>query len=176
MQSTNDRQATYPVLVLWARVVQVLCSDDQRGQKHAVSRTRHSLGYLGQLVPEAFEVDHGGHQCRNLNVGLFADDGDKGFKRGKTGCGEFCRDILRARRWCRKTGGRSHRNDSRRRDDSRSLVGDIVDEFGRDIGPDEFQQCRIVDSTLGEGSRVDAFFETRGNRRSRGGGCHRHFG
>ncbi len=48
-----------PVLVLWRRVVEVFCRDDEGREEDAVTRAGEAFRDLGQAVSEPLEVDEG---------------------------------------------------------------------------------------------------------------------
>lgn len=72
-----------PVLVLWARVVQVLGGEDQRGQEDAVDSASHALGNGWQTSPEAAQVHQRAHQGGHLDLRPGDERCNEGFDGGK---------------------------------------------------------------------------------------------
>lgn len=70
-----------PVLVLWRGIVQVLGSEDQRGEEDAVRCALHSFGDRRQTLLQSTEIDKRGHQRRNLYVRLLNKGVDEELKR-----------------------------------------------------------------------------------------------
>ena len=69
-----------PVLVLWRRVIEVFGGDDEGGEEDSVTGAGHALGDLWESVPQSLEVDERGEKGGDLDVGLFANDGDESLK------------------------------------------------------------------------------------------------
>lgn len=69
-----------PVLVLWRRVIQVLCSDDENSKEDAMSGARHAFCCRWESRTQTLEVDKRAKQSGDLNVALRNKDGDESFK------------------------------------------------------------------------------------------------
>lgn len=65
---SSHRRVACPMLVLRGRVVEILGGQDERGQKDAMNGAPHSLGYLGQPLSQAGQINQRGHQGRDLHV------------------------------------------------------------------------------------------------------------
>lgn len=58
-----------PPLVLGARIVEVLGSNDERGDEYAVACTWHpSFGHLGELASQTVEINEGCKERGGLDV------------------------------------------------------------------------------------------------------------
>ena len=72
------------MLVLRTRVVQVLCSADQRREEHTEGRAGHPFrAGLGQAIAQSVEVDERGEERRHLDIGFRDEDRDEGLERGE---------------------------------------------------------------------------------------------
>lgn len=87
-----DRRISSPVLVLRARIVEVLGREDQTSQEDSVNGTSHALGDWWETSLQASQIDQRGHQRRDLNGRLGHDRANEEFERRQ--------------RWCRTVGRR----------------------------------------------------------------------
>ena len=97
-----------PILVLWARVIQVLRSHNKGGEKDAVAGAVHALCDFGQAALEALEVDERAEQRGDLDVGLFDQNADESLEAGQ---GQVRRKA--ARRGCRGCNANGRRGVAR---------------------------------------------------------------
>lgn len=77
-----------PVLVLWRRVVEVLCGEDEGGEEDAVDGAAHALCNGRQALLEAREVDERGHEGGDLDVRLLDERSDESLERGESRVGD----------------------------------------------------------------------------------------
>lgn len=121
-----------PVLVLWRRVVEVFCGDDEGREEDTVASARHALGCGRQACPEALEVDQGAQQGGYLHVALLDENGDEGLE-GRKGRVDW-RDSVGegglggCRGWRRERGGRWRST----LDDVDRLCCDVSNHVGSD--------------------------------------------
>lgn len=78
---TADGSVSCPVLVLWGRVVEILCSKDKRCKEDAVRSTFHSLCNWRQALLESGQVDKRSHQGGDLHVRSFNQCRDEQLQR-----------------------------------------------------------------------------------------------
>ena len=114
LEEGEDGPVPSPVLVLRARVVEVLGRDDQGREEDAVAGGVHSVGDLGKARLEAVEVDESAKESGNLHVGLGDEDGDERLERGRGGVLDLGESSPGRRGWRgrkARRGGRAALND-----------------------------------------------------------------
>lgn len=72
-----------PVLVLWRRVVEVLCCDDEGCEEDAVACAVHALCDAREPVLQAVEVYEGAEEGGYLYVALLHEDGNERLEAGE---------------------------------------------------------------------------------------------
>jgi hypothetical protein len=145
-------RVTRPVLVLGGRVVEVLGGDDQRREKDAVARAVHALGDFGEARLEAFEVDEGAHEGRDLDVGLLDEDGDERLEGGDGRLLLVLEARLGRGRW-RGGESRGGRRSRRALDHLDGLFGEVGCGYRVSVvtGSNWRWKGRLTDHVLGDG-------------------------
>ena len=172
-----------PVLVFRRRVVQVLRSNDESREEHAVASAGHpcyddvntireTSGYmrtfchLRQLVPQTLQVDQRREQCRDLNVRLRGDDDDEVSQgRERRHPRHPLLDLslvlfaerrpVRSVRGSRQVRGRSLVADV---DHPCRLDGDVLDYLCCDVLPHEVDKSRVVQGAGNKGGGMETIY------------------